>query len=501
MRQLKRSSLLACLLLFALLESSAVTQLRPLPPETNDHAYRQGDITHFSTTLLNQTSENEAPAFVIYDLNKADVMSEGGLPDVSRPSKVEELEGRLNSVRAERTRWERVIAIEADLAQDPKKLASKVYEAAEELKSEGRSLTVEGLTLGLSGLFKMAAELLPKSDWRSKKKLEDIGVGIEASHKLFIKDMVAGKKESDSAKKLLDQGTSTLELFLRTLNKKEREEMEALLSIAAPVTELVIRMVSGKPISWKDEETLSLAKDFLVGVRAMMLAVIQHRNPQQLVGFGRALVVRYPKIAKILGVLATKGLVATNLVNSVAIFGVGAYIWREGIGLTGVADDIRDNQLRAGVILKALLPHAVQARRSALRREARLERMIQSLKSGSPPAPKLIPPSSRVIDDGIGTPPRLYFGLKATLTVLQSSPPLTYQLTKREERRREEIARAERAAEEQRRRAARVAAERAQREQSRRESPSGDSNSRQGADLSGARERIERVVNNVLRNW
>jgi len=53
---------------------------------------------------------------------------------------LEKLPVQLNPARLERMRWEKVIQVQADLAEDPDKLAAAATESAKELRPEGRSM-------------------------------------------------------------------------------------------------------------------------------------------------------------------------------------------------------------------------------------------------------------------------------------------------------------------------------------------------------------------------
>lgn len=438
----------------------------------------------------------------------------------SPSASLDTLRTRLASARLERTRWERVIAVQADLAQHPNKLASAASEAADELQSEGRSLTVEGLTLGVSGVCATGAAMLTGKDWRTAKKLTDAVAAIEASHKVFVEGLTRGAKQPEKTDAGLEKAAAALKLAVRGApDKKTRDEVDALISIGTPALKLLSSLMRGDQRT--TEEDYALMKDTMEGTRAMMLAFIQHRNPKDWIGVGRAVAKAYPKLGAFAGAVAAKGVVIANLLNSVASAAVGGYAWHEGIQLESLAEDLRANQQRAAMMLQRLLPHARQARESALRRETRLARLVQAIERANPPASAAsVPPSRRILDDGLGIPPKLYSGLSVTLTVLQTSPPMTYHLTRNEIRRREEIARAERAAAEERERATRVAQQRARREADRasrdarereeraqsreregRESSRADADSSRSHTSTGTVGNWRKVVDNVLPNW
>jgi hypothetical protein len=429
--------------------------------------------------------------------------------DPASPSTLDTLQTKLNAVHLERMRWERLMAVQADLAQHPDKLSASVTAASDELQGEGRSLTVEGFSMGLSGVCQYGAKILEKTDWRTAKKLVTAGTRIDFAYKVFVEDQVRGKGQPENANAGIEQAAAALKLAADGApDKATREQVGALIDIGTPGVELLSKLMNGDNIT--SEEEKALMKDTLMGTRAMMLAYIQHRKPEDWIGIGKAVAKAYPRIGEFAGLAASRGVLVANLLNSAASICVGGYAWHEGVLLEGLADDLRANQQHAAIMLQALLPHARQARASALLREARLEKMIQALKSKNLPPPNLlVPPSRRVLDDGMGVPPSIYAGLQTTLATLQSSPPMTYQLTKNELRRREEIARAEREAEKERERAAQQAEERREREQEEREqnasnnqSYRGQNEPRQGrVDLSGVQGRIQKVVNNVLPNW
>jgi uncharacterized membrane protein YgcG len=419
---------------------------------------------------------------------------------------LEALEARRDGVRLERQRWERLIATQADLAQHPDKQAAAATAAAEELRSEGRALTVEGITMGLSGTLEAAAATMDKKNWRTIKQLSDAAASVEAVQKVFIDDLTRGEHSPQKADALLEKVSATLKVAARDAPDKEtREELDALLALGTGGAKLAGALLRGeKPTS---AETLELAKDLTAGTRAMVLAFIQHRDPKSWVGVGRAVAKQFPKLGVVAEAVATRAILWVNLANATASACVGGYAWHEGMQLAELADDLRDQQQHAAEMLRALLPHAQKARDSAARRETRLNRMIDAMRAGTPPPapPRAVPPSPRVLDDGIGVPPKLYFGLKATLTVLQSSPPVTYQLTKNEIRRREEIARAEREAAEARARAAERSAER-----ERSEASSGGGSGGGGSSSSGGSyqrhdsnldtDRIQRTINHIVTN-
>jgi hypothetical protein len=438
-------------------------------------------------------------------------------PDLN-PNSLEKLETRLNAARLERMHWERVIAVQADLAQHPDKFSSASREAAGELQSQGRAFTVEGITMGLSSAFELRAAFLDPKQWREKKKLIDVATAISATHKILLEDQLRGAKEPENPDAGLEKAGAALKLMARTAStKEERETAGALVEIGTPTLELLGRLMRGERLTW--EKDGPLMKDVVQGTRAMMLAFIQHRNPDELIGLGKRLAKSFPRTGALVEAvgpeLMTKGLGAAGVLNGTVQAIVGGYVWTEGIDLANLADDIRDDQQHAAVKLQALLPHARQARDSALRREKRLERLVEALKKQNPPVPnRFVSPSARILDDGAGIPANVYAGLNSTQAVLQSSPQMTYHLTKNEIRRREAIAAAERAAALARERAARQAAERARREREREEErQSAARESSRGSnsggwerpsgrvDLSGVNQRIQGVVNNVLPNW
>jgi hypothetical protein len=444
-----------------------------------------------------------------------------GPTDTSPPS-LETLQARREAARVERARWERLISIQADLAQHPNKLASSVADAAEELHSEGRSLTIEGVSMGLSSAFETTSTVIRegRKDWRTAKKLSDAATRIDATYKIFIADLAKGQKDPKKADAELEKAVAALHVAAREApNKETREQMEALLSIGEPSIKLLSGLIRGDKRT--TEEEYALMKDTVTGMRAMMLAYIQHRKPEEWIGVGKALAQKFPQFERFAGVMASTGmgLGTANFLNSVASVCVGGYAWHEGIGLEDLADDLRADQQHAAMKLQILLPHARQALASAIRREAQLDRMIASMERGNPLINRqFVPPSRRILDNGSGVPSNIYSNLPSTVAVLRNSPAMTYHLTKNEMRRREEIAKAERAAAEERARAARLAREREEREaarereaerSSRRSSPSGDSGggnsepSRSSAhvDTSRVQEAINRVVNNVLPNW
>jgi len=447
--------------------------------------------------------------------------------DVFSPS-LETLQARREAARFERLRWERLIAIQADLAQHPNKLASSVADAADELRSEGRSLTIEGVSMGLSSACETTSAVIQESkkDWRTAKKLADAAATIDATHKIFIEDLAKGSKDPEKADAELEKAMAALRLAARDAPDKEtREQVEALLSIGEPTIKLLSGLIRGDKRT--TEEEYALMKDTVTGMRSMMLAYIQHRKPEEWIGMGKTLAQTFPQFGRFAGVMASTGmgLGAANFLNAVASVCVGGYAWHEGIGLEELAEDLRTDQQHAAMKLQVLLPHARQALASARRREAYLDRMIQSMEGEKSSTPRQsVPPSRAVLDDGSGIPSNVYFTLPSTLTVLQNSPAMTYHLTKNEVRRREEIANAERAAAEERARAERLTREREQREAARqarqteriarrqsyhsnnggsrsRGEYSGSSRSSSHIDTSGAQDAIHRVVNNVLPNW
>jgi hypothetical protein len=440
---------------------------------------------------------------------------------------LEALRARREAAHLERMRWDRLIVVQADLAQHPEKLASSVDAAAKELHDEGRSLAVEGVTMGLSSACETASEVFRvwKKDWRTAKKLADAAAAIDATQKVFIEGAVRDPRVAEKADAGLEKAVSILRLAAREAPDKEsREQLEAVLSIGEPGMKLLSGLI-------RDEERpagekLQLLDDTLRGIRALMLAHIQHRNPREWIEAGKTIAQRFPQVGKFAGAVTGTGvgLSGANFLNNVASACVGGYAWREGYKLEELADDLRADQQHAAMTLQVLLPHARKARASAIREEARLDRMIQSMERGYPASPpQLVPPSRRVLDDGAGIPSDLYSSLPSTMELLRGSPAMTYHLTRNEVRRQEEIARAERAAAEERERAARLAVEQQQRDAARREreaersarreqhwSGSGearssgdrDSSSRNRSyDTRGVEESIQRVVNNVLPNW
>ena len=410
-------------------------------------------------------------------------------------AKIEKLQLRLLQAEAERTRWQRVIDTQQELARDPEKFSKAAREASRSLKASGTDLVYEGITGGLSGYLGMQSLLAEGNGSEKAKRAYKLAAdGVDAAWVLLVKDHIAsgdaeGLKPSEDVNRSIDKGKAILVTVADSLTDPALKEA---MGGAAQVYAASFQFLNAYAVN--DEPGMS---KYLPALGSMLQGTLN-----------------------LVHGLATNDEVAEAMLTGNQLqlaalnIGIGAYGLARGFELGRDADAIREHQMEAAVRLQRLLPRARSEVARAEAAESRIRMQIAALGGAPPPLSRTVQPSKQYADNFLSGPQagaqvfdivaamddRSGLGKGITPQAIARLADTFRRKSDDDLARREAEARARREAEEARQRAARIAERQARWADDERRSGYGRVGGGGGgsSNMDGVRERVYGAENRIL---